>query len=760
MAIKNRAGSCGCCGCDLFDVSNLLALKPGTLTTRTDDTIGVLTMASGHGVQTGDTIDIRWVGGSRSGVVVGTVATNSVPISLGDGGVLPVVNTRITVLRRHSGTLQVQTGASTGVLSLQDGHELSPADRVTMEWTGGSRSDILLTRSAPSGTLTTRTSDSVGTLTMSSGHNIVTGEILHLFWASDSKIRISVIAGTVATNSVPISLGFGDVLPATSTTINAERKNAFTISEGSGGNVPLSGTSVICSQPQSHTVSGIDGFVAYDKSLEVPGLWQLILIPKFTGDLNTTPAPKTTFRLLKEDNSVFAEWFYSNQIVSRSPAKDSVFASEVTWNGVAVVNDTIHIRRVLAFSTTRINALFRTHSIVMRNAYASIQNTATSGTFDVAIDTIEGFFIDAPWTAWLDEDEDAQNNLYKAGASLPFSDALATSTGPLRLAVKSEPGTDNSFALRAKAGKIRQEEIICDATYYEAAETVQVEENTDCILPFICRVTHPHYMTPMWEVVSATSDVSLASTEISTIISANCVTQNRHGAIVTLANIVPANGLYSYVDQLNYNSADIGLRFVFGASTSLIYTSLVCWEYDGVGDELLAASYTNGTGPTFRTSNFPFIVDTVIIATDNPCSLKVQSTFSIESWHPNPQSATMHASGLKTRNGLFKYPPNPQTFDLDAGTESTVNYRYNATAIAVFERIVPSWLHEPPTINFTSADMVSVPVVWKIMTGFSSSTLFDANPVRYEGVFSLVDLDTESIAFTLRSRTSPRVPHP
>lgn len=70
--------------------------KVGALTTRTDANTGELTMAASHGITTGARLDIYWDGGSRRGVVVGTVATNAVPIDLGDGDDLPPDETAIT----------------------------------------------------------------------------------------------------------------------------------------------------------------------------------------------------------------------------------------------------------------------------------------------------------------------------------------------------------------------------------------------------------------------------------------------------------------------------------------------------------------------------------------------------------------------------------------------------------------------------------------------------------------------------------------
>jgi hypothetical protein len=71
----------------------------GTLSTRTDDDTGTLTMSGGHGIETGDTIVLQWDGGARYSVEVGTVAGNSVPIDNGRGDVLPDAMTPVTVIR-------------------------------------------------------------------------------------------------------------------------------------------------------------------------------------------------------------------------------------------------------------------------------------------------------------------------------------------------------------------------------------------------------------------------------------------------------------------------------------------------------------------------------------------------------------------------------------------------------------------------------------------------------------------------------------
>jgi hypothetical protein len=77
-------------------VGGIAAAKTGTLTTRTNNTTGTLTMSAGHGFNTGDKIALFWAGGSQRDVTLGTVSGNSVPFSGGTGDDLPAATTAIT----------------------------------------------------------------------------------------------------------------------------------------------------------------------------------------------------------------------------------------------------------------------------------------------------------------------------------------------------------------------------------------------------------------------------------------------------------------------------------------------------------------------------------------------------------------------------------------------------------------------------------------------------------------------------------------
>jgi len=69
----------------------------GTLTTRTSDSVGVITLSSGTGrLTTGQTgIGISWAGGYRTDTTLGTVSGATVPVSSGSNSVLPAEGTTV-----------------------------------------------------------------------------------------------------------------------------------------------------------------------------------------------------------------------------------------------------------------------------------------------------------------------------------------------------------------------------------------------------------------------------------------------------------------------------------------------------------------------------------------------------------------------------------------------------------------------------------------------------------------------------------------
>lgn len=88
-------------GDDLIDVEvTLPAGKSGTLTTRTDDNTGVVTVASGHGITASDTVDVYWATGRRYGVDVTATDATTISIDLGAGDNLPTQSTVVTIVKQ------------------------------------------------------------------------------------------------------------------------------------------------------------------------------------------------------------------------------------------------------------------------------------------------------------------------------------------------------------------------------------------------------------------------------------------------------------------------------------------------------------------------------------------------------------------------------------------------------------------------------------------------------------------------------------
>jgi len=83
-----------------YDGDVLPAGKAGTLTTRTDDDTGVITVAEGHEITDSDTVDVFWVGGSRYGVDVTATDGTTVSIDAGDGTNLPAQDFAVVVTKQ------------------------------------------------------------------------------------------------------------------------------------------------------------------------------------------------------------------------------------------------------------------------------------------------------------------------------------------------------------------------------------------------------------------------------------------------------------------------------------------------------------------------------------------------------------------------------------------------------------------------------------------------------------------------------------
>ena len=93
--------------------------EAGSLTTRSTDTTGTITMSdAGHGITTGQNVDVFWSGGVQYDVTVGTVSGTSVPISGGSGDVLPSSSTAVVVSPRVTFNCAID-GDELSLLSMQ-----------------------------------------------------------------------------------------------------------------------------------------------------------------------------------------------------------------------------------------------------------------------------------------------------------------------------------------------------------------------------------------------------------------------------------------------------------------------------------------------------------------------------------------------------------------------------------------------------------------------------------------------------------------
>ena len=90
--VRNAPGQCA-------EEVTLAAAKAGTLSGRTDNDTGVVTLSTGHGILTGDKVTVFWAGGVRAGMSA-TVSGNDVTVDAGAGDNLPNVATAVTLSKQ------------------------------------------------------------------------------------------------------------------------------------------------------------------------------------------------------------------------------------------------------------------------------------------------------------------------------------------------------------------------------------------------------------------------------------------------------------------------------------------------------------------------------------------------------------------------------------------------------------------------------------------------------------------------------------
>jgi hypothetical protein len=87
--------------------TTMAAGRAGTLSTRTDDNTGIVTVASGHGITDTDTVAVFWEGGSRHGVDVTATTSTTISIDLGAGTNLPAAATAVVIAKEIEHTLAI-----------------------------------------------------------------------------------------------------------------------------------------------------------------------------------------------------------------------------------------------------------------------------------------------------------------------------------------------------------------------------------------------------------------------------------------------------------------------------------------------------------------------------------------------------------------------------------------------------------------------------------------------------------------------------
>jgi hypothetical protein len=92
-AISESGGIC-------WDLNTPLAAGlAGRLTTRTSDSVGVITLASGHGITGSDVIALQWATGRRRNITVSNPLTLTIDIEDGEGDVLPADESDLVVCK-------------------------------------------------------------------------------------------------------------------------------------------------------------------------------------------------------------------------------------------------------------------------------------------------------------------------------------------------------------------------------------------------------------------------------------------------------------------------------------------------------------------------------------------------------------------------------------------------------------------------------------------------------------------------------------
>jgi hypothetical protein len=107
------------------------AATEGTLSTRTNDTSGVITVTS-HSFSAADIIDIFWTGGKQIECTVDSTTATTITFSGGNGDNLPIATTEVTVFEPIEVTQVVTKTKQQAMLMSADGRIVVRTNSVTV----------------------------------------------------------------------------------------------------------------------------------------------------------------------------------------------------------------------------------------------------------------------------------------------------------------------------------------------------------------------------------------------------------------------------------------------------------------------------------------------------------------------------------------------------------------------------------------------------------------------------------------------------
>lgn len=507
----------------------------------------------------------------------------------------------------------------------------------------------------------------------------------------------------------------------------------------------------------SGATTEIDGYTVLDRELPDPP-WQLCLNPLFTGQLST--AKKVEFRLLGPGDAVFAEWSMQKLVAVVTSANELTEDVYIEWDAITPIDDNRQSLSSFAPSWSYTNLAFWAHRLVLRefSGWLGPAKGSVSTSFLIVNDTLAGFKEFSSSAIQLpDTEANTKYILNNAGCPLPLGETTLTDNGPFRIGCKV---TGSSFVVPVVLEKIYQEPI---SSGYYGASFYQEEENVDCDFPYACRVTFPSYATPDFELVSASSDVTLNSTEIAHATTGGCTSLISYRRISEIQSNQTEFGFLAD-GTLIYDGADSALPFVYGLGQSslndagLVQSNLTCTRIanDGVVEDWECTDTL-----TFRSGYFPFAINLTTAAHGSDTTkLVVTASFDLWAWTSEDDEAPNTFGSFTQVDGGSSFAVGSY-YSVVIDPYDTANSFIQWTRVRVlYSKTVDRWLHEPPEIAFTSADMTSDTATYRLVTDIGFRLNYSVASFTPSPALTIVELDNTSIAFTVKSRTSPRVPHP